>query len=132
GGTTSQHLDVAITEPLEAPCCFGCDTVGVVEQNDAAGSSRYQISHILLEPAVGKVYCEQWMTRSVLTFLADVQKGYLAAVGEPVSERFDFDVSGHVDPSDPVSAAASRSAAGMAREEGSLRLPPGQKALAVV
>jgi hypothetical protein len=91
-------MDAAVTEPLEAARRLGRDAIRIIQQNNPTGSPRHQASDVRLEPAVGQVHREQWMTRSVLAFLAHIEKGNLGIIGEPSPGRLDVDESGHPDP----------------------------------
>src|SRR6516165_10262622 len=99
GGAAGQDMDVAVTEAFEAPGGPGRHTVRVIEENHPTGASRNQPGDITFEPAVWKIDSEERVTRPMLPFLSHIQKGDLAAIGKPASDRLDIDEFGHMEPS---------------------------------
>ena len=94
-GDERKQLD-EISTKIKTLCMeLNIAVICVIHQNEPARSPRYQASNFLFEPAVRKVHCEQWVTRSVLPFLAHIEKGDLAAIGQPFPDRFDLDEFGH-------------------------------------
>ena len=82
-GAAGQNVDAAVAEPREAARRLCGDPVHVVQQNDPARSPRHETGDFGFQPAVGHVYREKRVTRTVLTLLAYVEKGDLAAISQP-------------------------------------------------
>jgi hypothetical protein len=88
-------MDLAVAEPVEAARRLLCDAVRIVDKDNPAGTPRHEAYDLGLQPAVRDVDREQRMTRSVLAFLAHIEEGDLAAIGEPSSQPRDVDGGGH-------------------------------------
>ena len=85
-----QYVDIAVAEPGEAAGRLVRDPVAIIDQNDPAGQARHQSTDIQFEPAVGQIYAEQRVALAMLSFLADIKQGDLAAIGEPLPECRDI------------------------------------------
>src|SRR5277367_5804362 len=84
-------MHVAVAEAGEAPRRPFRHTVAIVDQDDAAGDPWHQARHVEFEPAVGQVDRQQRVALAVLPFLADIDKGDLAAVAQPFPDGRDVD-----------------------------------------
>src|SRR5271154_731210 len=84
-------MDVAVAEAGEAPRRLFRNTVAIIDQDDAAEDPRHQAPDIEFEPAVGQVDRQQRVALAVLPFLANIDKGDLAAVAEPFPDSRDVD-----------------------------------------
>ena len=94
-GTTLQHMDIVVAEAFEPACRPLGHAVSLIKEDDPTRAPRHQAQDLGLQPAVGDVDREQRMTRSVLALLAHIEKGDLAAIGKPFSQRHDIDGFGH-------------------------------------
>ena len=81
-----------IAEPGEPPRRLVGDPIAAIDQHDPARAPRHQPADIEFEPAIRQIDGEQRMPGAVLTLLAHVEKGDLAAIAEPVPHGCDIDL----------------------------------------
>ena len=72
-GAAGQNVEAVVAEPREASRGLCGDAVHVVQQHYPARPSRHETGDFGLQPAVGQVYREKRVTRTVLTLLAYVE-----------------------------------------------------------